>query len=172
MWRVFDQPIGTFVYFFWGVVRILNKRLLRADPCCRSVINEFAHAFSCAYIEYNGCTWEAWRALRKLELISATPRATPTHFSCSPNFPRAFITRYTHAKHEQILNFPSQQLKQNQNPMQETKRFFFFIRKLRFAFNYKPARYYSNFKQNEKNLKTEIFIACHKLYLLHTCLMY
>ena len=61
-----DQPIGTFVYFFWGVVRILNKRLLRADSCCRSVINEFAHAFSCAYIEYNGCTWEAWRALRKL----------------------------------------------------------------------------------------------------------
>ena len=28
-----------------------NKRLLRADPCCRSVIKEFAHAFSCAYIE-------------------------------------------------------------------------------------------------------------------------
>ena len=105
------SPIGTFVYFFLGVVRILNKRLLRADPCCRSVINEFAHAFSCAYIEYNGCTWEAWRALRKLELIPATPRATPTHFSCSPNFPRAFITRYTHAKHEQILNFPRQQLK-------------------------------------------------------------
>ena len=25
--------------------------LLRADPCCRSVIKEFAHAFSCAYIE-------------------------------------------------------------------------------------------------------------------------
>ena len=24
--------------------------------------------------------------------------------SCSPNFPRASITRYTHAKHEQILN--------------------------------------------------------------------
>ena len=28
-----------------------NKRLLRADPCCRSVIKEFAHAFSYAYIE-------------------------------------------------------------------------------------------------------------------------
>ena len=26
-----------------------------------------------------------------------------THLSCSPNFPRASITRYTHAKHEQIL---------------------------------------------------------------------
>ena len=28
-----------------------NKRLLRADPCCRSVIKEFAHALSWAYIE-------------------------------------------------------------------------------------------------------------------------
>ena len=167
MWRVFDQPIGTFVYFFLGVVRIFNKRLLRADPCCRSVIKEFAHAFSCAYIEL-------WVHLGSLEGTqkARVAQGTLTYFSCSPNFPRAFITRYTHAKHEQILNFPSQQLKQNQNPMQETKRFFFFIRKLRFAFNYKPARYYSNFKQNEKNLKTEIFIACHKHYLLHTCLMY
>ena len=25
--------------------------------------------------------------------------------SCSPNFPRASITRYTHAKHEPILNY-------------------------------------------------------------------
>ena len=51
-----------------------------------------------------GCTWEVWRALKKLELLSAAPRATLTHFSCSPNFPRVSITKYTHAKHEQILN--------------------------------------------------------------------
>ena len=57
MWRVFDQPIGTFVYlFFWvgggeNFALYHNKRLLRADPCCRSVIKEFAHAFSCAYFE-------------------------------------------------------------------------------------------------------------------------
>ena len=50
-----------------------------------------------------GCTWEVWRALKKLELLSATPRATLTLLSCSPNFPRASITRYTHAKHEPIL---------------------------------------------------------------------
>ena len=36
---------------------------------------------------------------------SAAPRATLTHLSCPPNFPRVSITRYTHAKHEQILNF-------------------------------------------------------------------
>ena len=51
-----------------------------------------------------GCTWEVWRALKQLELPSAAPRATLTHFSCSPNFPRTPLTRYTHAKHEQILN--------------------------------------------------------------------
>ena len=52
-----------------------------------------------------GCTWEVWRALKKLELLSAAPRASLTLLSCSPNFPRASITRYTHAKHEPILNF-------------------------------------------------------------------
>ena len=36
-----------------------------------------------------GCTWEVWRALKKLELLSAAPRATLTHLSCSPKFPRA-----------------------------------------------------------------------------------
>ena len=50
-----------------------------------------------------GCTWEVWRALKKLELLSAAPRATLTLLSCSPNFPRESITRYTHAKHEPIL---------------------------------------------------------------------
>ena len=51
------------------------------------------------------CTWEVWRALKKLELLSAVPRATPTHFACSPNFPCASKTRYTYAKHEQILKY-------------------------------------------------------------------
>ena len=51
-----------------------------------------------------GCTREVWRALKKLELLSAAPRATLTLPSCSPNFSRASITRYTHAKHEPILN--------------------------------------------------------------------
>ena len=44
------------------------------------------------------CTREVWRTLKKLELLSAAPRATITHFWCSPNFPRASITRYTHGK--------------------------------------------------------------------------
>ena len=52
-----------------------------------------------------GCTWEVWRALKNLELLSAAPRVTLTLLSCSPNFPRASITQYTHAKHEPILNY-------------------------------------------------------------------
>ena len=59
------------------------------------VIKEFAHAFGCAYIEL-------WMHLGGLE---STQEARVTHLSCSPNFPRASITRYTHAKHEQILNY-------------------------------------------------------------------
>ena len=55
MWRIFHQPIGTFVYFFFvrceNFAFYLNKGLLRADPCCRSFVKEFAPAFSCAYIE-------------------------------------------------------------------------------------------------------------------------
>ena len=46
---------------------------------------------------------EVWRELKKLKLLSAAPRTTLTHFSCSSNFLRASITRYTHAKHEKIL---------------------------------------------------------------------
>ena len=52
-----------------------------------------------------GCTWEVWRALKKLELLSAAPRATLALLKYSPNFPRATITRYTHAKHEPILKY-------------------------------------------------------------------
>ena len=52
-----------------------------------------------------GCTWEVWRALKKLELLSVAPRAILMYLSCSPNFPSTSITRYTHANHEQILTF-------------------------------------------------------------------
>ena len=52
-----------------------------------------------------GCTWEVWRGLKKLELHSAIASCNSYASLCSPNFPRASITRYTHAKHEQILNW-------------------------------------------------------------------
>ena len=52
-----------------------------------------------------GYTWEVWRALKKLELLSSAPPATLKVLSCSPNFPRASITRCTHANHETILKY-------------------------------------------------------------------
>ena len=98
---------------YWAAT---NKIFIYARPCvikltwaffvhCRSVIKEFAHAFSCAYIEL-------WMHLGSLEstqkarvaLGCASSSATLTYFSCSPNFPRTSITRYKHAKHEQNFN--------------------------------------------------------------------
>ena len=61
--------------------------------------------FLAVRISSYGCTWEVWRALKKQELLSAAPRANLTLLSCSPNFPRVSITRYTHAKHEPILKY-------------------------------------------------------------------
>ena len=53
-------------------------------------------------LSYGG-TWEVWRAFKKLEFLSAAPQATLTLF-CALQISRV-QTRYTHAKHEQILNF-------------------------------------------------------------------
>ena len=63
------------------------------------VIKELVHAFSCAYIEL----WMHLGSLESTQEARVAPRATLTLLSCSPNFPRASVTRYTHAKHEPIL---------------------------------------------------------------------
>ena len=52
---------------------------------CYNTIGSYV---SCVFIEI-WSTWEVWRALKKLELLSATPWATLMRLSCSPNFPRA-----------------------------------------------------------------------------------
>ena len=58
---------------------------------------------SCAFIEI-WSTREVWRALKKLELLSATPRATLTHLSCSPNFLRASYLDERTLTYEPIVN--------------------------------------------------------------------
>ena len=63
----------------------LEKKNFPSGWKCYKTIGSYV---SCAFIEI-WSTWEVWRALKKLELLSATPRATLTHLSCSPNFPRA-----------------------------------------------------------------------------------
>ena len=55
-----------------------------------------------------GCTWEVWSQLESTqEARVALGCASSNSYAslCSPNFPRASITRYTHAKHEPILKF-------------------------------------------------------------------
>ena len=91
--------------FFWCVVRILHS--IRYNNSRRSLLSLWKNLLMLLAVRISsyGCTSEVWRALKKLELPSAAPRATLAHFSCSPNFPRASITRYTQGKHEQILNY-------------------------------------------------------------------
>ena len=69
-----------------------------------NVIKQLVQAFSVRILSY-GCNWEIWRALKKLELLSAVPQATLKLLSCSPNFPSASITRYMYAKHEPIVKW-------------------------------------------------------------------
>ena len=70
---------------------------LRADPCCRSVIKEFARAFSCAYVEL----WMHLRSLKSTQkLLLRIFRALQT----SHAHPQLDIRT---AKHEQILKWLS-----------------------------------------------------------------
>ena len=102
--RVCNQPIREFVdagekfvfHCFYAVYALFWNSYVK---------KELVHGFSCAYILNYGCTWEVWRAFRKLQLLLATPGTTLTLLSCSPNFPRASIIRYTQAKHEPILKY-------------------------------------------------------------------
>ena len=82
---------------YWAA---MNKIFIYPCPCvnkitwtffvhCYFVVKEFAHAFS---------HFSTQKARVKA-------KATLTHFLCSPSFPRASITGYTHAKHEQILKW-------------------------------------------------------------------
>ena len=50
-------------------------------------------------------TWEVWRALKKLELLSTTSRATLTHLSCSPNFLRASYLDERTLTYEPIIKY-------------------------------------------------------------------
>ena len=73
-WRTKKQLLYNWEFTKTKTVTIAlyhNKRLLRADPSCRSVMKEFAHALA-VHISSYGCTWEVRRALKKQELLSAS----------------------------------------------------------------------------------------------------
>ena len=108
MWHIFDQPIGTFLYFFFCAVRISHSITIKGffvQILVVTLLWKNLLMLLAVHISSHGCTWEVWRALKKLELLLAAHQATLTHFSCSPNFLHASITRYSHIKHEQILNY-------------------------------------------------------------------
>ena len=109
MWRVFDQPIGTFVTFLC-VMRILRSITIKKAFSRRSLMSlcykTISSCCSCAHVEILS-TWEVWRALKGLELHSAAPRATLTPLSCSPNFPRAQHLDIRTLTHELIVKYPT-----------------------------------------------------------------
>ena len=79
------------------VTRMLQ--LIEKQAVFSYVIKEFAHSFSCAFIEL----WMHLGSLESPQEARVGLGATLTQLWCSPNFPRTSITRYAHAKHEEVL---------------------------------------------------------------------
>ena len=82
-------------------IRKASSRRSLMSPCYKTI----SSCCSCAYVEILS-TWEVWRALKRLELHSAAPRATLTPLSCSPNFPRAQYLDIRTLMHELIVKHP------------------------------------------------------------------
>ena len=82
----------------------LNLSLEKNFHQVENVIKTIVSYISCVFIEI-WSTWEVWRALKKQELLSATPRATLTCLSCSPNFPRASYLDKCMLMYEPIVKY-------------------------------------------------------------------
>ena len=89
-------------------MRILRSITIKKASSRRSLMSlcykTISSCCSCAYVEILS-TWEVWRALKRLELHSAAPRATLTPLSCSPNFLRAQYLDIRTLMHELIVNY-------------------------------------------------------------------
>ena len=89
-------------------MRILRSITIRKASSRRSLMSlcykTISSCCSCAYVEILS-TWEVWRALKRLELHSAAPRATLTPLSCSPNFPRVQYLDIRTLMHELIVKY-------------------------------------------------------------------
>ena len=66
-------------------------------------IKQLVHASAVRSSRYE--VWEVLVALKKLELLEATPRATLTYLSSSPNFPRASYLDERTLTYEPIVNY-------------------------------------------------------------------
>ena len=88
-----------FIFLLCTLMMSANKSLEEKNFLsgwkCYKTIGSYV---SCAFINI-WSTWEVWRALKKLELLEATP-----HISCSPNFPCAsYLDEHT-LTYEPIVN--------------------------------------------------------------------
>ena len=90
-WSVLFQPIlgnlGRFIVV-----------LLEDSFFCRFLKASFENLFMPGVrISSYGCTREVWRARKMRKSISRRSRERLQPYECSPNFPSASITRYTHS---------------------------------------------------------------------------
>ena len=76
-----------------------EKNFLSGWKCYKTIGSYVSYAFINIW-----STWEVWRALKKLELLEATPQASLTHISCSPNFLCASYLDERTLKYEPIVN--------------------------------------------------------------------
>ena len=100
---------ACFIFLLCTLMTSANKSLEKKNfPSGWKCYKTIGSYVSCAFIEI-WSTWEVWRALKKLELLSATPRATLTHLSCSPNFPCASYLDERTLMYEPIVNWDKKQ---------------------------------------------------------------
>ena len=91
-----------FIYLLCTLMTSANKSLEKKNfPSGWKCYKTIGSYISCTFIKIRS-TWEVWRALKKLELLLATPQATLMHLSCSPNFPPA---SYLDETYEPIVNY-------------------------------------------------------------------
>ena len=96
---------ACFIFLFCTLMTSENKSLEKKNfPLGWKCYKTIGSYVSCVFIEI-WSTWEVWRALKKLELLSATPRATLMHLSCSPNFPHASYLNERMLMYEPIVNY-------------------------------------------------------------------
>ena len=75
----------TYLFLLLLLLKYDHINLFIFISLCNKVSHDLClHAVAVSISSY-GCTWEVWRALKKLVLLSAVPHATLSLLSCSPN---------------------------------------------------------------------------------------
>ena len=99
IWSAVDQP--THHQHSVGEKERLGKKKWTHLNITNNLVLQRWHFIPLVICKYIFYIWDVKCAWSSKKCASASSRLTL--LSCSPNFPRASITRYTHAKHEPIL---------------------------------------------------------------------